>query len=61
MFLPHDEYKLLGPPFARFAELHVEMPEHSREDAADFRVRQTVKETKERCVSSTLTVVVRYR
>ena len=40
--LPHYKYKLLiGPPFARFAKFHVEMPEHSREDAADFRVRQT--------------------
>ena len=40
-FLPQHEDKLLGPPSARFAELHVEMPEHPRKDAADFRVRQT--------------------
>ena len=40
-FLPQHEHKLLRPPFARCAKLHVKMPEHAREDAADFRVRET--------------------
>ena len=49
MFLPQYIYTLLGPPLARFAKLHVEMPEHAREDAAYLRVRQTRTD----CISST--------
>ena len=52
-FLPQHKDKLLGPLLALFAKLHVEMPEHSREDAAHFRVRQTSTN----CISSSTVVI----
>ena len=38
--LPQYKHKLVVPLLARFAKLHVEMPEHPRKDAANLRVGQ---------------------